>query len=225
MPSTLVGLLVALVALLPGGVHTWSFERETGKAEHQASDRLPRLLAASALYLVVSAPALPTLRAVATSAATGTTTAAWRYVLTVGLLIVLPWAIGTVAGRLVNRRHEEGVRGWLGRRVAGPGYASRAWDHLFAVKGLTGTIRVVLNDDTTIIGTWAERSSRRAKGDPPSGSYASGFPHQQTDLYISQLIRIDHPDQTGQETDAAAWVPGASIRYLEFYPNTAEGES
>lgn len=225
MPATLDALLIGLLAFLPGGVHTWAFERVTGKSEHLVGDRLPRLLAASALYLVLAIPAFPILETVARSASSGTTTDGWRYTVAVTVLVVVPFVIGSGAGALTNRRHQSGVVGWLGRRVGGVGHASRAWDHLFATKGLTGTIRVVLNDGTQVIGTWAQRTGAGAPGNPPALSYASGYPSQQRDLYISQLIRIDYPDSTQNHTDAAAWIPVEAVRYLEFYPHQENGDN
>jgi hypothetical protein len=228
MPESLTGLLIVLIALLPGGVHTWAFERATGKSDQQASDRIPRFLAASAVYLVVFAvPATPILRAIAESARTGTTTAAWRYAAAFALLIVLPFTIGSLMGWLTSRRHEKGLLGWLGRRIGGVGHATRAWDHLFAVKELTGTIRVVLADNTHLIGTWGRREKMGGlSGDPPTVSYASGCPNPQRDLYIAHLIRIDYPGgKPSQDSDGAAWVPGESIRYIEFYPHERRSNS
>jgi Family of unknown function (DUF6338) len=217
MPETLSSLLVVLLALLPGGLHTWAFERVTGKSQHQVSDRILRLLVASALYLVLAVPAIPIFSAIAKSAMAGATTAAWRYVAVFVILILIPMLIGSTMGWLTNQRHQKGVRGWLGRRIGGVGYANRAWDHLFGVKGLEGTIRVILTDGTQIIGKWARRDGGGAAGEPPTRSYASGYPTEQRDLYISQLIRIDYPNAS-QTTSGAAWIPGESVRYVEFYP-------
>lgn len=224
MPSTLVGLLVALVALLPGGVHTWSFERETGKAEHQASDRLPRLLAASALYLVLSAPALPTFRAVATSAATGATTVAWRYALTVVLLIVLPYAIGTVAGKLVNRRHEKGVRAWLGRRVAGPGHA--AAPGTICSPSRDSLARSALCSTTTPT-SLAPGPNGRAKSRRGSAQHqlCLGLPKpaKPTSTSASSFALTSRASPSRRPTRPPG-SRGASIRYLEFYPQDRAGE-
>ena len=224
VPTSLSGLLVALVALLPGGVHTWMYERVTGKSLSQAGDRLSRLLAASAVYLVLSAFAFPVLASVARAASSGGGTSWWRYFVVVGLLVVLPALVGGGAGLLTNRRHQRGWRGRLGRLIAGVGHASRAWDHLFGVQGLRGSVRVVLTDGTHLIGYWGERGDAGLGGSPPSRSYASGYPGQQRDLYISQLIRIDQADGSSQTTAGALWVPADSIRYLEFHPSTT-GES
>ncbi|WP_157720053.1 DUF6338 family protein [Microlunatus sagamiharensis] len=222
MPTSLTGLLVALVALLPGGVHTWMYERVTGKSLSQTGDRLSRLLAASCVYLVLSAFAYPVFASVAKAAASGDTTTGWRYAAVIGLVVVLPAVVGGGAGAFTNRRHRRDWQGRLGRLLAGAGHASRAWDHLFGVQDLRGVVRVVLNDGSHITGYWGERDDGGSAGSPPSRSYASGYPDQQRDLYISQLIRLDQADGSSEDVSSAAWIPADSIRYLEFHSTTGK---
>ena len=102
-----------------------------------------------------------------------------------------------------ERRRSAQATSAVGPPTTGPGYASRAWDHLFAVKGLTGTIRVVLNDDTTI-GTWAERSSRRAEGNPRAAATPRASRTSRPTSTSASSSASTHPYQPGQETDAAA---------------------
>lgn len=219
MPTTLTALLILLVAVLPGAVHTWAFERVTGQSDHAVGDRVPRLVAASAIYLVLSSPAIPVFTAIARSVASGHTTTGWRYLTAAVLLVIFPWVVGSAAGEATVRRHRKGLVGWFGRRIGGAGHANRAWDHLFATKDLTGTIRVVLTDKTCIIGIWAQRSDSDTAGQPPASSYASGYPSEQRDLFLSKVLRIDYPDGRMVEPGGTALVPAGSILYLEFYPD------
>lgn len=219
LPATLNALLIALVTLLPGSVHTWAFERATGKSDHQAGDRIPHLIAASAIYLVLWSPAIPIFASIAKSTSAGSAAPVAHYAIAVALLIVLPLIVGSAAGAATVRRHRTGALGWIGRRIGGPGHASRAWDYLFATKDLIGTIRVILTDNSTIIGTWARSETIGAIGEPPPLSYASGFPGTDRDLYISKVLEIRYPDGSIQKPGGTVLIPAQSIHYLEFYPN------
>lgn len=57
--------------------------------------------------------------------------------------------------------------------------APRAWDHLFARPNLVGWVVLHLQDGTKIGGEWS------------NASYASGFPQQDSDLYLGDQVELD----------------------------------
>ena len=58
MPGTLQGLLVLVLAVLPGAMYVWGFEREAGKWGIGLSDAVLRFVVASAVFQVVFAAPL-----------------------------------------------------------------------------------------------------------------------------------------------------------------------
>ena len=56
MPSTLEAVAALIVALLPGALYTWSFERLVGRWGVGLSDRLPRFVGVSALFHAACSP-------------------------------------------------------------------------------------------------------------------------------------------------------------------------
>jgi hypothetical protein len=57
MPETLQGLVVIILALLPGALYTWAFEQQAGPWGIGLSDRVLRFIGSSALFHAVLAPA------------------------------------------------------------------------------------------------------------------------------------------------------------------------
>jgi uncharacterized protein DUF6338 len=55
VPSTLQTVLAIVVAVLPGAIYLWGFEREAGKWAIGISDTLLRFVAASAIFQVLYA--------------------------------------------------------------------------------------------------------------------------------------------------------------------------
>lgn len=58
IPGSLDGAVILVVAVLPGAIYTWSFEREAGAFEVTLADRVLRFVAASAVLHLVLAPVL-----------------------------------------------------------------------------------------------------------------------------------------------------------------------
>lgn len=56
-PSTFVGLLIALVAVLPGALYVWAYERQSTARGVTLADRTLRFVAASVvLHLLLAWP-------------------------------------------------------------------------------------------------------------------------------------------------------------------------
>lgn len=58
MPSTFQAVLVIVVALLPGALYVWAFERQAGRYGIALSDRVLRFVVGSAVLLAVFASPL-----------------------------------------------------------------------------------------------------------------------------------------------------------------------
>ena len=56
MPDTFQAVAVAVVALLPGALYVWAFERQAGRWGIGLSDRLLRFVGGSALFHAAAAP-------------------------------------------------------------------------------------------------------------------------------------------------------------------------
>jgi hypothetical protein len=56
MPTTFQGALAIAIALLPGALYTWAFERIAGRWGIGLSDRLLRFVGASAMLHALVAP-------------------------------------------------------------------------------------------------------------------------------------------------------------------------
>lgn len=57
MPQSLQGIFVVAIAMLPGALYTWGFERIVGSWGAGLSDRLLRFVGVSAGFHVLWAPA------------------------------------------------------------------------------------------------------------------------------------------------------------------------
>lgn len=141
IPSTVVGLLVLGVAVIPGLVYTLMFERQVSGFGVTFADRTLRFVAVSVIFHLVAAW-LEYWLYQTTLAEGGPIRAGDFALLWLGaiLLVVLPAIAGTIIGGLYRTRttrsgwglirarlSEERERQLL-RAVLGPGPAPRAWD-------------------------------------------------------------------------------------------------
>lgn len=181
--GTFQAIAVFLLAVLPGALYTWAYEREDGAWEVAFSDRLARFTGVSAMFSVLSAPVIY-----------------WMYRMYIGpwstedtpqipgwawfiyaIYVVAPAVLGYFVGRGAKNR-----RPWT-RIFTGPSPAPRGWDALFRSPALTGWLRLRLKDKTWIVGVWEDPDDDA--GARP-GSYAAGFPHTQ-DLYLVDTCETD----------------------------------
>lgn len=210
MPNTFQALAVLLVALLPGALYVWSFERQAGRCGIGLSDRLLRFVGGSAIFQACVAPASywlwstqwPEIR-------TGEAPSWWLWLLAV-IYVAAPLTAGTCIGH--GTRQGAKWSTWF----TDPDPAPRAWDHLFQ-QGSNGWVRVRLKSGAWIGGAFTTSPDGRP-------SYAAGYPEEQ-DLYLSATAVID-PD-TGafaydsdggvvQELEKGLLIRWDEVEYLQF---------
>lgn len=167
VPETFQALAVIAIALLPGALYVWSFEREAGLWGINLPDRILRFLGVSAVFQLLAAPL--TYWAWHSYISDGD----WRSDGTIPLglyavlvpYVVAPVALGLIMGRSASRG---GRLAWL---THGDRPAPTAWDHFFS-KQPDGWVRLRLKAGVWIGGAYAK------------GAYASGYPEPQ-DIYFS----------------------------------------
>jgi hypothetical protein len=212
IPETAIGLLLIVVAVLPGLTYTLAFERQAGAYGVTLADRTLRFIAVSAVFHLVAAwPEY------------------WLWRMTLGrdgpidagefailwcagvLLLVLPAVTGTLVGQVyvhrdVRPRWQQGLLRW----TIGPELAPRAWDDFFSERPAT-YLRVRTVDGTTHAGLFA------------SGSYAAGFP-QAPDLLLEEAWSIDA--DSGELLESLGYplyiAPG-QIAWMEIVPPQRPG--
>jgi hypothetical protein len=210
MPETFQSLAVLVVALLPGGLYVWAFERQAGAWGSKLSDRLFRFVEFSAVLHALLAPITYRIWVdFVRSGRLGSGKAPLIVWLVPAAYVASPILLGTFVGRVTRSR-----RSWASL-FTGPNPAPRAWDHLFGARP-RGWIRLRLKSGTWLGGAFATRADG-------TRSYAAGYPEQQ-DLYLVESVEVD-PD-TGSFVIDDAGTPvlrGSSIlirwdevEYLDF---------
>jgi hypothetical protein len=175
MVDTFQAIAVVTIALVPGALYFWAFERQTGRWGVGLSDRVLRFVGASALFHVAYAPVSYWLWANQwPRAREGQPLSLWLWALTVGY-VALPLVAGSVIGYGTHR----GER-WA-RWFAGPHPAPRAWDFLFEHKD-AGWIRLRLKSGVWIGGAYGTVAGVE--------SYPAVYPESQ-DLFLAAAIDLD----------------------------------
>lgn len=214
-PTTWTGLLLLAVAVLPGAMFTFGFERQASAYGVTLADRALRFVAASAVLAVLYAlPAYAVHRLLFADRPflSGQFVAAWA---AAAAGLVLPAVAGSVLGglyvtrgkrtrwRLIRRflsreREERLLRLALGRDPA-----PRGWDFLFSARP-TAYLRVRLHDGGWIGGLFG------------AASYAGGFPHD-PDLHLEEAWPVDADGTFGDAPlGYSVYVPAATIAYIEI---------
>jgi hypothetical protein len=224
VPDTLTGFGVFLLAVLPGGLYVWSFERVVGRWGIGLSDRLLRIVAASAVFIAAfSYPlylgwrSLKELegagdsRSIADLITDGEPVPWWVYLLPLAYVIT-PFVLGTWAGRAVRSSNAR----WksVGRIISGKDPAPRAWDFLFS-SSPGATIRMRLKDE----GTWVG-------GQFGEDSYAAGYPEEPQDLFLEMTYAMDQEDgsftqdENGDfvEIGSGLMIRWSEVQFLEVFP-------
>lgn len=208
MIDTFQAIAAFMVALVPGALYYWAFERQTGRWGIGLSDRVLRFFGLSALFHVVFAPASywvwanewPKVRE-------GEPVSLWLWGVAV-LYVALPLVAGSLIGFGTHRD-----MAWA-RWFAGPHPAPRAWDYLFEHKG-DGWVRLRLKSGAWIGGVYGTIGGVQ--------SYSAGYPEPQ-DLFLAVAVELD-PDTGEFAVDGDGDVPlrpgGLLVRwdeveYLEF---------
>lgn len=202
MPDTFHAVAVLVVALLPGALYVWAFERQAGRWGIGLSDRLLRFVGGSALFHAVAAPFTYWLWADQWDDVTAGEPAHWWWWPVVLAYILIPVACGSVVGRGVRNQ-----RLWT-TFFTGPDPAPRAWDHLFGRRA-DGWVRLRLKSGAWLGGAYADANGRR--------SYAAGYPEVQ-DLYLAAAVELD-PETGAFVLDEHGSVPllvgGVLVRWDE----------
>lgn len=225
LPDSLTALLVVVVAVLPGSVYTWAYERQASPYGVTLRDRILRFITVSLLFhLLLAWPEYVVYRTAI--AGHGLLQPGRFAVLWAGLilLVAIPGGIGTILGGLYttrNTRHGwQWIRTWLPARresqllriVLGRTPAPRAWDDLFSDRPNV-YIRVRTLDSLWIAGRFAR------------DSYAGGFPYQ-TDLLLEEAWSVDQ--ETGELGEGglgySVYIPAVWIAWMEILPEESAGE-
>lgn len=221
-PTTFEALAIGVLALLPGALFIWGFERQTGKWGIGLSDRLIRFFGVSAVLHVIAAPATFKAYKVYISDGTLAQSEALPSILWLGLIAYV--AVPTFLGGLTARAHDirrwvDQIEGTKGKVVGGTlallvgrNPAPTGWDHLFASDPV-GWVRVKLRDGTWLGGLFYDDyavTGHRA--------YASGHGEEPGDLYLHPVVPVD--PQTGAWPDVYAseldWRSGLLIMRSEI---------
>jgi len=210
MPGRFEALGVAVLALLPGALYTWAFERLVGAWGVGFSDRLLRFVGVSAIFHLLF---LPASYWVWTDWVLTGRLRAGQASLTLWILALLYVTIPVGAGSAVGWGTRS--RSSWAKVFTGPEPAPRAWDHLFGSRP-DGWIRLRLKTGTWIGGAFAQT-------DDGIRPYAAGYPEPQ-DLYLSPAVVVD-PD-TGEfflgddgevvRLDSGILIRWEEVEYLEF---------
>ena len=223
MPSSILALTIIVLAVLPGSMYTWAYERQASAFGVTLADRTLRFIAISLIFHVTLAwPEYALYRSAFESESFKIEqfAVAWAVVL---VLVALPASVGTVLGglyatrshrtrwrhlrRYVSRRNEERLLAFALGRTPAP----RAWDHLFSDSPLTYLRIRTTTADVTIAGLFADKS------------YAGGHPHE-ADLYLEEVWRIDDDGETLLESlGYPVYIPASQIAWIEVVPQVEEG--
>jgi hypothetical protein len=208
MPTSFEATAVLLVALVPGALYIWSFERMAGRWGIGLSDRIFRFVGASAIIHAVLAPMsywLWTRRWPSISA--GDSNPLWLWLVAV-VYVAVPLGIGTLVGLATRSRSD-----WT-RWITGPDPAPRAWDYLFQGER-DGWVRIKLKTGPWIGGAYATYGDMK--------SYSAGYPEQQ-DVFLARSADLDpatgefqfEPDGTVRLGAGGLLVRWEEIEYLEY---------
>jgi len=208
VPSSVSAVIAIAVALLPGALYVWSFERQAGRWGIGLSDRVLRFVGGSAIFHALFAPVTYWVwRTVWPDLHEREAMSLWTWLLPIAYVAV-PMAAGYVVGNGVRRDAT-----WT-KIVVGLDPAPRAWDYLFQ-HHIDGWIRLRMKSGVWLGGAFANANNHK--------SYAAGYPEPQ-DLFLAAAVAVD-PD-TGEfqltSNGEVELLPGGllirweEVEYLEF---------
>lgn len=220
LPTSVITLAIVIVAVLPGSMYTWAFERQVSAFGVTLADRVLRFIAISLLFHLVLGWAEYGLFRLAFSGSefnAGQFAAAWFAVL---LVVAIPAVLGTVTGGLYATRNTREGWAWLRRHVAqenehaflrlvlGRTPAPRAWDNMFSDRP-TVYLRIQTTDGAAVAGLFAD------------DSYAGGFPNE-PDLYLEQAWEMADDGSLTQPLGYPVYIPAGQIARMEIVPQMDE---
>lgn len=205
--------MLVLIALLPGALFTWSYERWAGRFGIGLQDRVLRFVGGSAVLL--SAFAAPLYWLYSNHWATVIT----RGPLPKGLALfpILYTGLPLFAGGLLGYGWSKNWN-WA-RFLGGKRRAPRAWDHMFQ-DGPTGWMRCKLKSGAWIGGAFGLYNGRKP--------YAAGYP-EPADIYLTATLslnpetgEIDTSEGNQVVRDSSILIGWEEIEYLEFIESAKE---
>jgi hypothetical protein len=209
MPSSFEAVAVIVLALLPGALYTWAFERLVGRWGVGLADRLLRFAGVSAIFHAVASPLTfwlwsEFLRTGRASSGDPLPLQLWIAPL---MYVGIPITLGTTAAL----GHRSGKR-WA-QLFTGSDPAPRAWDYLFQGHP-DGWIRCRMKSGVWVAGAFADYNGRR--------SYVGGYP-EPADMYLAVGVDVD-PDTgafllvDGEPSlrDSGLLLKWEDVEYLEF---------
>lgn len=212
MPDTFQALWVLLLALLPGAMYTWAYEREVGGWGTNFSDRLLRFVGVSVIFQALISPLTYWLysKFIRDAPPGGSRLPLWLWPL-VMLYVAIPLAAGLVTAHAFHKGNR------ISRFLLGRAPAPRSWEHLFSSPELRGWVRIRLKSGEWLVGAYS-----RANG-TPLRSYAAGFPNDQ-DLYLSETVECDsttgavelNNDMSPPYRGAGILIRWDEVSFLEF---------
>lgn len=218
VPTTWTALLLLLVAVLPGAMFTFGFERQVSAYGATLADRVLRFVAVSVVFdLLYAWPAYAAYRLWLDGEPVGAAqfAVAWGAMVATALV---PATLGSVVGGLYATRNSRHGWEWLRRAVLPPPRearllrlvlgrdpAPRAWDDLFSERPVA-YLRV-----RTTTGEWLAGRFAQA-------SYAGGFPYER-DLLLEEAWPVDADGTLGPwPLGYPVYIPAASIAYIDVVP-------
>ena len=209
LPPTFAALAVVALAVLPGAVYVWSFERTAGAFGANLSDRLLRLLGVSAaIQLLAAWPEYGIYRLLRDewpNLAAGQFALLWAAFI---LLVMSPAVVGAWTGWRSRQKRDGRIRDVLGRSEQAP----TAWDHFFRSRpNVYLRVRTVNNE-------WV--AGRFAKD-----SYAGGSPNA-TDLLLEETFNLDRASlKLDKPCGYMTFIPASQIAWIEILrPRSEDGE-
>jgi hypothetical protein len=221
VPTSVVALAIIVIAVLPGSMYTWAFERQVTAYGVTLADRVLRFIAISLIFHVILGWGEYWLfRAAFAGEDFGGRqfAAAWVAIL---FLVAIPLLAGTTTGGLYatrNNRDEHWT--WLRRGmtqdredrllgiILGRTPAPRAWDNLFSERP-TIYLRVETTDGTPLGGRFADNS------------YAGGFPNE-PDLFLEEEWSLDENGNLKEALGYPVYIPSGQIARMEIVPQQGE---
>jgi Family of unknown function (DUF6338) len=209
MPETFQALAVLVLALLPGALYVWAFERQAGAWGARLTDRVLRFVEVSAILHALFAPLTYWLWITFIRSGRLSTgdVPLWLWVFPV-LYVGMPILGGSLVGMGTRRN------AYWTKLFTGPEPAPRAWDHLFGARP-DGWVLLRMKSGAWIGGAYARIDANRT-------SYAAGYPEDQ-DLYLVQRADVDSSGQFVYGDDGRPVLRGSGIlvrwsevEYLEF---------
>lgn len=174
MPGTFEAVIAALVAVLPGALAVWGFERISGRWAIGLSDRLLRFLGISAVLHALAAPITYTLwrEYFSDGARTGVEPLPlWLWAVALGYVVV-PLALGS--GLAWAGDNEASWTKW----AVGNNPAPTAWDAVFSSQPTGAYVLMKLKSGRWVGGQFVE------------GSYVGGYP-EPADIYLLRELKVD----------------------------------